>query len=181
MRKLFKEQVAWLRPYQYITQGPIINCWRGRWEIVIPFGEWYRPDQWRYRVRLHVSSDAGLKEIVLMSAGKVAFRFLPNGAKAFDKTFDFENSQQRAMYPIITDMHGKRAIGSYVRNANTLWNEFICGDRCNFLAYGMFPTQQRPVAPGETQRQRGDAEQRRLVGGTCPRHHADDRLPHPAH
>jgi hypothetical protein len=143
VRKLYGQQVAWLRPYQYITQGPAgpaINCWRGRWEIVIPFGEWYRPDQWRYRARLHVSSAAGLKEIVLMSAGQIYARFLPNGATDFDKTFDFENSQQRAMYPIITDMNGKRAIGSYIRNSNTLWNEFICGDRCNFLSYGMYPT-----------------------------------------
>ncbi len=137
VRKQVSQQTAWLRPFQYITQGPTINCWRGRWEIVIPFGEWYRPDQWRYTARLHVSSDAGLKEIVLMSAGKVYARFLPNGAKAFDKTFDFENSQQRSMYPVITDMSGKKAIGSYIRNSNTLWNEFICGDRCNFLAYGM--------------------------------------------
>ena len=140
VRKLYSQQVAWLRPFQYITQGPTLNCWRGRWEIVIPFSEWYRPDQWRYRARLHVTSDAGLKEIVLMSAGQVYARFLPNGAKEFDKTLDFENSQQRAMYPIITDMNGKRAIGAYLRNSNTLWNEFICGDRCNFLSYGMVRT-----------------------------------------
>lgn len=137
VRKQISQQTAWLRPFQYITQGPVINCWRGRWEIVIPFSEWYRPDQWRYTARLHASSPAGLKEIVLLSAGKVYARFLLNGAKEFDKTFNFENSQQRAMYPIITDMNGKKAIGSYIRNSNTLWNEFICGDRCNFLAYGM--------------------------------------------
>jgi len=140
MRRLLSEHIAWLRPFQYITQGPKIDCWRGRWEIVIPFGEWYRPDQWHYRVRLHATSDAGLQEITLMSAGKVAYRFLLHGAKSFDRTLDFENSQQRAMYPIITDVNGKRAIGSYVRNSNTLWNEFICGDRCNFLSYGMLRT-----------------------------------------
>jgi len=133
MRKLYKEQVAWLRPFQYITQGPTINCWRARWEITLP--DWYHPDSWRYRARLHVSSEAGLKEIVLMSAGKVYARFLPNGAKSFDKSFEFENSQQRVMYPIITDMNGKRAIGSYIRNSNTRWNDYICGDRCNFLIY----------------------------------------------
>ncbi len=160
MRKLYKEQIAWLRPYQYITQGPTINCWRGRWEIVIPY-QWYRPDQWHYRARLHVSSDAGLKEVVLMSAGKVAYRFLPNGAKEFDKTFDFENSQQRAMYPVITDMNGRRAIGAYMRNANTLWNENICGDHCNYLAYGMFVThngqwhQVKPGGNGVTQNKGG--------------------------
>ena len=31
--------------------------------------------------------------------------------KVVDRTFDFENSQQRSMYPIVTDMNGKRAIG----------------------------------------------------------------------
>ena len=140
MKMLFAEQVAWLRPFQYVTQGPRIRCWRGRWEIVVPSGEWFRPDLWRYRARLHVASDVGLKEITIMSVGKVLYRFLPAGAREFDRTFEFENSQQRAVYPIITDVNGKRAIGSYIRNANTLWNEFICGDRCNYLSYGQVRT-----------------------------------------
>ena len=140
MRKLFKSQVAWLRPFQYITQGPKIDCWRGRWEVTIPSGEWFRPDLWRYRARLHVTSPVGLKEITLYSWGKVLYRFQPNGAKDFDYTFEMENSQQRAVYPIIEDINGKKAIGSYVRNTNTLFNEFICGDRCNFLCYGMTRT-----------------------------------------
>ncbi|HOF88657.1 MAG TPA: hypothetical protein PLZ36_11230, partial [Armatimonadota bacterium] len=134
MRTLFSEELAWLRPYQYITQGPVINAWRGRWEVVVPWGEWFRPDLWRYQARLHVTSDAGLQDIVIMSNGKELYHFRPNGAKAFDQTFEFENSQQRSIYPIITDVHGKRAIGAYIRNTNTLQNEFICGDRCNYLS-----------------------------------------------
>ncbi|MHB9132423.1 MAG: hypothetical protein ACYDBB_15240 [Armatimonadota bacterium] len=134
MRKLFKEELAWLRPYQYITQGPRIQAWRGRWEVVVPWGEWFRPDLWRYQARLHVTSDAGLKEIVIMSNGKELYHFRPNGAKEFDQSFEFENTQQRSIYPIITDVNGKRAIGAYIRNTNTLQNEFICGDRCNYLS-----------------------------------------------
>ncbi len=75
-----------------------------------------------------------------MSVGKVAYRFLPNGAKSFDKNFRFRELTAARHVSVITDINGKRAIGSYIRNSNTLWNELICGDRCNFLAYGMFPT-----------------------------------------
>jgi hypothetical protein len=136
MRKLFGEHVAWLRPFQYITNGPRIACWRGRWEVVVPYGEWYRPDLWRYQTRLHVTSDVGIKEIRLMSNGRAIRRFLPGGAREFDRTFEWENSTQRAMYPVIEDVKGGMAIGSYIRNSNTMWNEFICGDRCNYLSYG---------------------------------------------
>ena len=136
-RKLFKELIAWFRPFQYITQGPRILCWRDRWPVAIDYtGEWFRPDMDRYRVRLHVASDVGLKEIRIMSMGKVLQRYLPNGAKDFDRTMEFENIQQRDMYPVIEDMAGKRAIGMVSRNTTTRWTEFICGDRCNFLNYG---------------------------------------------
>ncbi len=141
MRKLFTQLIAWFRPFQYITQGPRILCWRDRWPVSAPWrsfpGEWFRPDQDRYRVRLHVTSDVGLKEIRIMSMGKVLQRYLPAGAKDFDRTMEFENMQQRDLYPIIEDMAGKKAIGMVSRNTTTRWTEFICGDRCNYLNYGM--------------------------------------------
>ncbi|OPZ31278.1 MAG: hypothetical protein BWZ02_00302 [Lentisphaerae bacterium ADurb.BinA184] len=136
MRKLFTEELAWLRPYQYITQGPRLLAWRGRWEVVVPWGEWFRPDLWRYQARLHVVSEAGLKDIAILSNGRELYHFRPGGAKEFDRTFEFENSQQRSIYPIVTDVNGRQAIGSYIRNTNTLQNEFICGDRCNYLSSG---------------------------------------------
>ena len=141
MRKLCTQLIAWFRPFQYITQGPRILCWRDRWPVSAPWysfpGEWFRPDQDRYRVRLHVTSEVGLKEIRIMSMGKVLQRYLPAGAKEFDRTMEFENIQQRDLYPVIEDMAGKRAIGMVCRNTTTRWTEFICGDRCNFLNYGM--------------------------------------------
>ena len=136
IRKLYKTLIAWFPPFQYITQGPRILCWRGRWPVVLPRGQWFRPDLARYRARLHVTSDVGIKEIKLMSMGRVLKRFLPNGAKEFDRSMEFENSQQRAIYPIIEDIEGKKAIGMIVRNTTTLWTAFICGDRCNHLNYG---------------------------------------------
>jgi len=136
-RKLFSQLTAWFRPFQYITQGPRILCWRDRWPVAVDYtGEWFRPDLDRYRVRLHVTSEVGLKEIRIMSMGKVLQRYLPAGAKEFDRTLEFENIQQRELYPVIEDMAGKRAIGMVCRNTTTRWTEFICGDRCNFLNYG---------------------------------------------
>jgi hypothetical protein len=141
MRKLFTQLIAWFRPFQYITQGPRILCWRDRWPVSATWrsfpGEWFRPDQDRYRVRLHVTSDVGLKEIRIMSMGQVLQRYLPAGAKDFDRTLEFENIQQRDLYPVIEDISGKKAIGMICRNTTTRWTEFICGDRCNYLNYGM--------------------------------------------
>lgn len=136
-RKLFSQLIAWFRPFQYITQGPRILCWRDRWPVAVDYnGDWFRPDLDHYRVRLHVTSDVGLKEIRIMSMGKVLQRYLPAGAKEFDRTMEFENTQQRELYPVIVDMAGKQAIGMVCRNTTTRWTEFICGDRCNFLNYG---------------------------------------------
>ncbi len=139
MRKLFKETIAWSRPFQYITQGPRILCWRADWPVAVASGDedMFRPDLARYRVRLHATSDAGLKEIRIISQGRVIQRYLPGGAKEFDRIVEFENTQQRCPYPVIEDMDGKKAIGMVARNTTTLWTEFICGDRCNFLNYGM--------------------------------------------
>jgi hypothetical protein len=139
LRKRFSVQTAWHPPFLYIThgaKGPKILCWTPQNEIIIPGGEWFRPNDWRYRVRLHVASETGIKEIRLISAGKVVRRFLPGGAKDFDQTLELENSQQRDMYPIVQDVEGNEAVGMTVRNANCLFNEFISGDRCNFQSYG---------------------------------------------
>jgi hypothetical protein len=140
VRNLFKQLIAWLRPFQYITQGPRLLCWSPRWNVAGwdgPRGDWFRPDYDHYRVRLHVTSEVGLKEIKIMSMGQVLMRFLPNGVKDFDRTLEFENTQQRTLYPVVEDVQGKRAIGMVARNFNSLWGEFICGDRCNFLTWGL--------------------------------------------
>jgi hypothetical protein len=139
-KQLLSESINYLEQFQYITRGPRILCWLGKNHVMNPAGQWFRPDQWRYQTRLHVVSDVGLKEIRLMSMGRPIRRFLMGGAKEFDRTFEWENSQERDLYPVVEDTDGHQAIGMCIRNMNRLWNEFICGDRCNYLCYGWFRT-----------------------------------------
>ena len=139
-RQLLSDSISWLEQFQYITRGPRILCWLGKNHVVIPTGQWFRPDQWRYQTRLHVVSEVGLREIRLMSMGQPIRRYLLHGAREFDRTLEWENCQQRDVYPVVEDVEGHKAIGMCIRNSNTLWNEFICGDRCNHLCYGNIRT-----------------------------------------
>lgn len=151
--KLVSQHIWWPGHYQYVTQGPRILKWEGKNFVAEPRGEWYRPDLWRTPAYLDVASDVGIKEIRVLSMGKTIYRFLPGGAKRFQQTIEFKASQQIDPLLIVTDIQGKEAISMALRHANTLWMEFICSDRNNYLAYGRQRTlddMQHQVRPSGT-------------------------------
>jgi len=134
LRERWTTAPAWYPPYTYITNGPTIHAWTVQNNCCLPSGEFWRPDVWQYRIRVHVSSDAGLKSVTIHEGNESIFRrWLPNGAKSFEQQITLTNNQQRDLVLIVEDSNGKRAIGMEIWNRNTLLNEFICGDRCNFL------------------------------------------------
>ncbi len=147
LRTRWEQGNHWHPQYQYVTQGPEIRAWQIENNVVTPWGEWWRPDVWQYRIRLSVAADAGLKEITIYDGDRGVFRrFQPNGAKTFEHTMVLTNTQQRDLVPIVEDMNGKRAIGMSLFNRNTMLDQFICGDRCNFLGRSMSRTRDnRPV------------------------------------
>lgn len=134
LREKWAGSLGWWPPYQYITNGPRILSWTVQNNCVIPSGEWWRPDLWEYRARLHASSDVGLKSVTIYEGDRGIYRrWLLNGEKEFEHTFVLSNSQQIDLVPVVEDIKGRKAIGMEVWNRNTMLNQFICGDRCNFL------------------------------------------------
>jgi len=134
LRKKWTGSLGCWPPYQYITNGPLILSWDCQNICSIPSGEWWRPDLWEYRAHLHVAADNGLKAVTLYDGDRGIYRrWLPTGAKEFSHDLVLAQDQQRDLVLVVEDMAGGRAISMEVWNRNTMNNQFICGDRCNFL------------------------------------------------
>lgn len=134
LRERWKTAPSWYPPYLYISNGPEILCWTPQNNCVVPKGDWWRPDLWQYRARLHVRSEVGLKSVTIHDGDRGVFRrWLPNGQKSFDHTMVLANNLQRDLVLEVEDMDGKRAISMELWNRNTMFDQVICGDRCNFL------------------------------------------------
>ena len=118
---------------QYITNGPTILVWQGPNRLILPRGEWWRPDLWQYRVALRVASDAGLRSVTLYDGEQPFRRWLPGGAKSFQTELVFSNVQQRGLFLVVEDLKGRKAINAEFWNRNCICEEFFCSDRCNFL------------------------------------------------
>ena len=118
---------------QYITNGPAILAWQGPNRLILPNGEWWRPDLWEFRVSFRVASDEGLKSVALYDGERVFRRWLPGGAKSFETELVFANGQQLGLFLVVEDAKGRRAISAEFWNRNCIMEEFFCSDRCNFL------------------------------------------------
>ncbi len=134
LRERWKGAPAWYPPYLYISNGPRILCWTPQNNCVVPKGDWWRPDLWQYRARLHVASDVGLKSVTIHDGDRGVFRrWFPGGATSFEHTLVLANNLQRDLVLEVEDMNGKRAVSMELWNRNTIYDQVICGDRCNFL------------------------------------------------
>jgi len=119
---------------QYITNGPSILAWDSPGRLCEPRGEWWRPDQWEYRLRLRVASEAGLKTVTVYDGDRSVFRrWTPAGAKEFEQQLVLSNGQQLGLTLVVEDMQGRKAISMSFWNRNLNNEEFFCSDRCNFL------------------------------------------------
>lgn len=123
---------------QYITNGPRILDWR-RLQHPSVRGEWWRPDFWQVRMGLRVASDAGLRSVTIYRGNRGVYRrWLLDGAKTFEQQIVTTNAQQHGLFVVVEDMEGRRAISMEYWNRNFINEQFICGDRCNFLGNGRF-------------------------------------------
>ncbi|MHB9134769.1 MAG: hypothetical protein ACYDBB_27180 [Armatimonadota bacterium] len=119
---------------QYITNGPSILAWDSPNRLTGSNGEWWRPDQWEYRLRLRVASEVGLKSVTILDGDREVFRrWQPAGAKQFEQELVLANSQQRGFMLVVEDTRGRKAISMSFWNRNLNMEEFYCSDRCNFL------------------------------------------------
>jgi hypothetical protein len=121
------------RPNVYPSQGPEIRAWAGTQRITTYAGEPFVPARYRVRPECLVSSEAGLKEIVLWCDGKQFRRFLPGGAKEFHRTFEWAFDRHREIVLEAVDLAGRRAVSasrSIWCDANANW---WCNDRQNSM------------------------------------------------
>ena len=127
-------------PESYATQGPIIEAWQQAGAHHYDYiGNLWDYTRYRCRLRLKVSSDAGLREVRVLDGDKTRFRFLPRGAKSFERVLELTKQQQQYFSLIVTDVSGRRAIGGTYHTRNHNFQQVWCGDRRNTL--GVFEFQ----------------------------------------
>ena len=123
----------YIRP-SYVTRGPIIEDFRifnfGISDLSIPGND-------RWRMRLEISSSAGLKEVLIRDAGRGIFRrFLPQGRKHFEIQTDGWHDQQRIFLVEAVDKNGNRAV-SWRVPTHVQENNFLrCSDNFNTMPQG---------------------------------------------
>ncbi|MBU4211554.1 MAG: hypothetical protein KKD33_03110 [Verrucomicrobia bacterium] len=127
-------------PESYATQGPVIEAWQQAGAHHYDYvGNLWDYTRYRCRLRFKISSDAGLKEVRVLDGDKTRFRFLPNGAKSFERVLELTKQQQQYFSLIATDLRGRRAVGGTYHTRNHNFQQVWCGDRRNTL--GVFEFQ----------------------------------------
>lgn len=122
---------------QAITSGPEIV----QWERMASHDYWADGDRWHAgyyesRIRGALKSEAGLREVRIYDNGRLVRRYDAAGAKEYAVEFGFTREQQHGFVMIAEDVKGGRAITGTYNTQNNQFEEFMCGDRNNQLAYG---------------------------------------------
>jgi len=120
---------------RYLSNGPRIDDFRflGYKDYALS-GEWWRTDWYRQPLRIAVSSEAGLKEVLLMDGRKVYRRWLPGGEKSFVQELVLCNDYGHAYVVVAASVNGTQAISSELHTRNFVGSECMCADRNNQLA-----------------------------------------------
>jgi len=135
IKKLWEQALRWnhpfISPHVFPSDGPIINIWPGSMrtkaygqdDFVVAFN--HMP------TRLQITADNGLKEISLYDGSRQIARYLPDGAKEFDKTLHLNATFQQNISVVVTDMTGKKAVSAPVRTWKAGIGELYCADHVN--------------------------------------------------
>jgi len=115
------------RPNVYLSSGPRIRSWAGTQRFSTYAGESYVTARRRARPELWVTSDVGLREIVIYTETRPYRRFLCNGAKDFHVTFEWGYDRHRELVAIVTDVKGGRAVSA----SRSLWSDTNYNGWCN--------------------------------------------------
>jgi len=117
---------------RYLSNGPRIDDFRFMWHRdYAAIESWWRTDWYRTPLRIAASSDAGLKEVLLLDGPDRYRRWLPGGAKTFVEELTLCNDAQHDFILVVTDRTGRRAISSELITRNHMGNETMCADRNN--------------------------------------------------
>jgi len=118
----------------YVTQGPLILSWEGLNTQMEQPVEITRGIQ-RVRLRFHVASDAGIREVRVHDANfGVIRRFIANGAKQLAREFEMVHDKQHFLTLEVLDTQGRRAISRYLLLFCYKSGLYRCGDNLNTLS-----------------------------------------------
>ena len=126
-----------LGPTSYVTNGPKIKEWRSSGFDCL--SEWFDWTRLHWQIKMKVSSKVGLKEIRIMNGTELYRRFLPNGAKEFERTLVLTHTDMHNMILIAEDLKGCKAISDEEWDKNQLLQLTWCVDRNNMLSYSGLP------------------------------------------
>ena len=111
--------------------------------------DWFMPSYYRQPVRLDVTSEAPLAEVVVYDGTQVYLRFDAHGVKTFSAEFTVPHDQNRHLVAYVKDAQGRRALTPelWTEQQQNLYN--YCGDRCNApLGNGSSPGHGHPWSEG---------------------------------
>lgn len=115
------------RPNVYVSSGPRIRAWAGTQRFSTYAGESFVTARRRARPELWVTSDAGLREIVIYSETRPYRRLLFNGEKEFRTVFEWAYDRHRELTAVVTDVNGGRAVSA----SRSLWSDTHYNGWCN--------------------------------------------------
>ena len=116
----------------YLSNGPDISLTMPRGDTD-PDGNPYNPNLQNWPLKLKITSNNGLREIMLNDGNTTIRRFLPGGAKEFNFSTSIPNERQHGIWVQAIDMKGKEAIGRDISCNSWLLRENQCLDRMNQL------------------------------------------------
>ncbi|MHB9023038.1 MAG: hypothetical protein ACYC7E_02530 [Armatimonadota bacterium] len=131
----------------YPSTGPQIKAWAETRRVMTFAGESFVPSRAVMRPQLWLTSDVGLKEVIIYSERKPFRRFLPNGAKEFKEQFEWAYDRHRVLTVEATDMKGNRAVSAALEIWADANSNSWCGDRQNgelWHGAATFPGPRRP-------------------------------------
>ncbi len=133
----------------YASEGPVIHLWQG---INAANAADYAVQQDRQRVRLKlaVSSPAGIREVKVHDGTRGLFRrFDGGGKKQFSAEFDALHDRVHHLVLEVTDRNGRSAVSPEVLIQNPYYAITRCTDNLNLLGYSTLlmhpPCHQVPV------------------------------------
>ncbi|MHB9134044.1 MAG: hypothetical protein ACYDBB_23490 [Armatimonadota bacterium] len=134
-------------PFQYITSGPQVRAWTAsvssrdpEWRApdneIPATADWFRVDVTGFRLRIKVTSEVGLDEVLLYDGQRVIRRWQCNGADVFEQELDLMHHQQMHLGLEARDVNGGTAVCLDYMTLRLDWCEFYCADRNNPLVIG---------------------------------------------
>ncbi len=126
------EEPVWRTGKSYVSAGPRLLCWEAMNGNRASLGSYYLPGTERWRVRLKVQAEAGLKEVRIYDGTQLYARYLPR-EKEFDLSLEGLHDQSRRLVAIVTDQKGGQLVTPSLLLVDFLGRTQMCSDRNNTM------------------------------------------------